>query len=121
MTRLKRVGQLIGMWLLDSLLLELALFFSLALRLDLLTEASIAEFTIPLVCAGLLIPFLYGILYLSFGAHRVIWQYSNLRDVLRICLLVGVSVVLLLGVLLYALLSFLAWKKSLRLFEKLDL
>lgn len=98
MTRLKRVGQLIGMWLLDSLLLELALFFSLALRLDLLTEASIAEFTTPLVCAGLLIPFLYGILYLSFGAHRVIWQYSNLRDVLRICLLVGVSVVLLLGV-----------------------
>ena len=100
MTRLKRIGYLLGLWLIDSLLLELALGLSLLLRLDMLTGGStdVEVFLLPLMIAAVLMPFIYGLLYLAFGVNRVIWQYANLRDVMRLCLLVGVSGMVLLSV-----------------------
>ncbi len=99
MTRLKRMGYLLSLWLIDSLLLELALALSMLLRLDLLTNGpiDIETFLLPLLCAAVLLPFIYGLLYLAFGVNRVIWQYSNLRDVMRLGLLVGTSVMFLLA------------------------
>lgn len=99
MTRLKRIGYLLSLWLIDSLLLELALGLSLLLRLDMLAggQVDIETFLLPLIGAALLLPFIYGLLYLAFGVNRVIWQYSNLRDVMRLGLLVGVCVMVLLS------------------------
>ena len=99
MARLKRLGYLFSLWLIDSLLLELALGLSMLLRLDMLAGAmtDIEMFLLPMAIAGVLLPFIYGLLYLAFGVNRVIWQYANLRDVMRVCLLVAVCVTLLLG------------------------
>lgn len=98
MTKLKRMGQMLGAWLLDTLLLELALLISMSLRLDLFSTEGIEDFYLPLLIAAALIPFLYGILYLAFGTHRVLWQYSNMQDLVRVCLLIGVSILLLMGI-----------------------
>ena len=100
MARLKRMGYLLSLWLIDSLLLELALGLSLLLRLDMLAggQTDVDVFLFPLIGAALLLPFIYGLLYLAFGVNRVIWQYSNLRDVMRLGLLVGVCGMVLLSV-----------------------
>lgn len=93
----KRFGRLVFVWLPDSLLLIGALWLSVALRWDSLLDADPTSMRFPLRTAVLLVPLLYGILYLALGMHRVIWQYANLRDMSRICLAVSACVLLLCG------------------------
>ncbi|MBQ7379736.1 MAG: polysaccharide biosynthesis protein [Clostridia bacterium] len=97
MTQMKRLLRRIYALPIDLLLLELSLLLSLALRLDFGSEERMSVFCLPLVIAAALIPVLYCVLYFAFGMHRVIWQYANLRDVLRLCLLVSVVVMLTMG------------------------
>ena len=98
MTKMKRLLRPIYLWLTDALLLGLGLFLALAMRLDLGSAEPVRAFLGPLAMAALIIFVLYGILYFAFGLHRVIWQYANLRDVLRVCLAVCVCVGMTMGV-----------------------
>ncbi len=98
MTKMKRLLRPIYLWLTDALLLGLGLFLALAMRLDLGSAEPVRAFLGTLAMAALIIFVLYGILYFAFGLHRVIWQYANLRDVLRVCLAVCVCVGMTMGV-----------------------
>ncbi len=98
MTKMKRLLRSICIGLTDVLLLELGLLLSLALRLDFGAQEHLSVFFSPLAMASFMILVLYGILYFAFGIHRVIWQYANLRDVLRVCLAVCVCVATTMGI-----------------------